>query len=120
MPEEHYPESDLIRKQTEFLSEIATHPALRQILTEIEQEPPENRLATAERIASVEALEAQGVNIPEGLRITTRYFENSDTLVRGDVIINPTAETFLESARGTLCVSVGEIVCASYGWEALQ
>lgn len=120
MSEQQSPTPDPMRQQIELLSQIATHPALRQILTQIQEAPPQDRLATAERLASIEQLEAQGVNIPEGLRVTTRYFEDPDALLRADVMVKPTAEQFLRSGGGTLCVSVGEIVCVSYGWEALQ
>lgn len=113
-------DSGALSEQTKLLSQIATHPVLRRMLSEIEQAPPQDRLATAERLASVEALAGEGVEIPEGLRITTRYFENPDSLVRGDIMMNPKADSFEAAGGGTLCVSVGEIVCVSYGWEALQ
>lgn len=109
-----------LNQQAEALSVIAASPELRKILAEIAAAPPEERLETAERIASVEALKKAGVAIPEGLRIATRYFENPNDLIWGDVMMNPEPSFFSLSGGGTTCVSVGEIVCVSYGWEPLQ
>jgi hypothetical protein len=117
MPDESYSGPDPVSEQTALLAQIATHPAVRRIIHEIEQAPAQDRLATAERVATVQALEADGLDVPDGLRVTTRYFEDPSTLLRGEVVVKPTAEMFAESAGGTLCVSVGEIVCVSYGWE---
>lgn len=111
--------SDAISDQIKLLTQISTHPALRQILSEIQKAPAEQRLATAERIASVDALAAKGVEIPKGLKISTRYFENPNAVVRGDVMMNPKPD-LMRAAGGTLCVSVGEIICVSYGWETAQ
>jgi hypothetical protein len=106
--------------QVQLLTSFATHPALRRILKEIQDAPPEQRLATAERIATAEALQAEGLQIPPGLKITTRYFEDPKAIVLGEVMLKPAEENFAEGGGGTLCLSVGEIVCASYGWEALK
>lgn len=111
---------DLSSEQIQLLSQIATLPALRNILRQIGEAPPEERLALAERIATAEALEAQGLKIPPGVKITTRYFENPKAVVRGEVMLKPTEEQFAEAGGGTLCVSVGEIICGSYGWEVVQ
>jgi hypothetical protein len=111
---------DLSPEQIQLLAQFATHPAVRKVLRDIEAAPPEERLATAERIATAENLAAQGLTIPPGLKITTRYFEDPRAVVRGDVMLKPTKEQFAEAGGGTVCISVGEIVCGSYGWEAAQ
>src|SRR3546814_11171239 len=62
----------------------------------------------------------RGLNAPEGMRVTTRYFEAPRATVRGDAPISTTESTAasgaeLEAQAASVCVSIGFIVCASVG-----
>ncbi|MGW6544108.1 hypothetical protein ACWGBH_14820 [Streptomyces massasporeus] len=104
------------------LAEVASHPEFTRMLREIEQVPEAERLAKATELASVDELAKRGIPIPEGFRLTTRFFENPESAVRGDAAITlpePTAGVDPE-ARATVCGSIGYIVCGSVGGEVLQ
>ena len=116
--------SHQLRDQTAALAEIAASPELHAALAKIAAAPPSKRLGVAEQVATVDALRKAGVKVPSDLRITTRYFENTDALTRGDVLLDPPATTPAaaqprRASGGTLCVSIGEIVCVTYGRELL-
>jgi hypothetical protein len=101
------------------LSEVASHPEFTRMLREIERAPEAERVAKATQLASVDELAKRGVPIPDGFRLTTRFFENPEAAVRGDVAVTlpePTPGVAPE-ARTTVCGSIGYIVCGSVGGE---
>lgn len=112
---------DLTPDQIKFLTDVATHPAVRDVLKQINSAPPEERLATAERIATAETLATQGLTIPPGLKITTRYFEETNAVVSGEVLA-PSKELLVETGmHDTVCVSVGvPPLCISYGYQVAE
>ncbi len=111
------------REQIENLVEVVTRSEFTSLLHEIENAPEADRPEVAQRLATVSTLRERGLPIPEGLRITTRVFENPDDprTVATSIVDDRSPEGIARQASGgTICVSVGEIVCVSYGWEALQ
>ncbi|WP_142215263.1 hypothetical protein [Streptomyces sp. SLBN-118] len=116
------PTPEQLKELSKVLAEVASHPEFTKILKEIEQTPESERLAKATRLASVDELTRRGIPVPEGFRLTTRYFENPSSVTRGDVAVTlpqlPAGGDELE--RITVCASVGYIVCASVGGEVLQ
>lgn len=106
------------------ISAVATRPEFVQILREIHSAPESERLSTAERLASLEELRARGLDLPEGSRITTRYFEEPVGDIGGSLLLS-TETTAAEPISGvsashtTICYSVGAIVCVSVGHEEI-
>ncbi|WP_206269288.1 hypothetical protein [Streptomyces alfalfae] len=111
------PTPEQIKELSARLAEVASHPEFTQMLREIEESPDSERLATATRLASVDELTARGIPVPEGFRLTTRYFENPASVTRGDVATSLPEPPEEDLARATVCASVGYIVCASVGGE---
>jgi hypothetical protein len=103
---------------TDQLARIVSHPGFTELVKEIEEAPDGDRMAAAQRLATVQELERRGVEAPEGLRITTRYFEDPDSQLRGDIATDQSG-THSDVASGTLCTSLGFFACVSYG-EQLQ
>jgi hypothetical protein len=111
------------REQIESLVDVVTRAEFTDLLRAIENAPEADRPEVAQQVATVSALRERGIPIPEGLRITTRVFENPDdprTIATSTVDDRRPEAAAREAGGGTVCVSVGEILCVSYGWEALQ
>jgi hypothetical protein len=102
---------DHIREASEALIRVVTSPQYLAVAAEINALPlPERERATLE-LMTVDGLRSRGLQVPDGLRISPRWFEppaagrNADN---AEVLAHGAAEL------GT-CVSVGEIVCVSQG-----
>jgi hypothetical protein len=73
------PTKDELLEQTHRLTEFVSHPVLLEELRDLERVPESRRLEEAQRRLSLQALSAKGVPVPDGIRITLRYFENPET-----------------------------------------
>ncbi|WP_328914123.1 MULTISPECIES: hypothetical protein [unclassified Streptomyces] len=116
MNEDLSPEA--VRDASEQLIRVVTSPEYLALAAEINALPVDDRFeATAARLTP-EALRERGLEIPEALRISPRWFEppTAGALSAEDVLAHSnTTTTAPISTAPTLCVSVGEIVCVSYG-----
>jgi hypothetical protein len=115
MNEDLSPEA--VRDASEQLIRVVTSPEYLELAAEINALPVEDRLtATAERLTP-EALRERGLELPEALRISPRWFEPpQDGVLTADEVLAHTASAVAPIQKGgTLCVSVGEVVCVSYG-----
>jgi hypothetical protein len=66
------------------LANTASAPAFLQMMVEVHETPPSRRLAVAGRVASLKTLAEQGIPTPSTFRVTTRTFEDPQTLVAHD------------------------------------
>lgn len=109
----HLVQENLIREQTEQLTSVITSPGFISVLEELHATPEAERRQRAAELASVEELERRGVVAPEGLRFTTRRFEDpaDGVLSAGDLKLQ---RGDIDPRMG-VCASVGWIVCVSYG-----
>lgn len=109
----HVVQEHLIREQTEQLTSVITSPGFISVLEELHATPEAERRQRAVELASVGELERRGVVAPEGLRFTTRQFEDpaDGVLSAGDLKLQ---RGDLDPRMG-VCASVGWIVCVSYG-----
>ena len=86
-----------VREQLADLAQVVSNPQFTAIINEIEQAPEAERVDTASRLASVAELEARGIPIPQGMRVTTRWFENVELdRVRGERLL---AESIVNRGR---------------------
>jgi hypothetical protein len=74
-----------IQEQIEALNQVASHPAVISAMKELAELPEEERLDAARRLATPEALRDRGASLPEGFRITTRYFEEPGASIQNQV-----------------------------------
>ncbi|MYS24722.1 hypothetical protein GA0115240_16804 [Streptomyces sp. DvalAA-14] len=120
MNEDLSPES--MREASEQLIRVVTSPEYLELAAEINALPVDERFeATAERLTP-EALRTRGLELPEALRISPRWFEppTAGVLTADDVLAHGANVAAPVAPGGTLCVSVGEIVCVSYGSSAAE
>lgn len=73
------PDRDEIRKLSKQLAELVTDPRFKEAVAELQSLPPNQRQKGFDRIASVDALKARGLKLPNGLRTSPRYFEDPET-----------------------------------------
>jgi hypothetical protein len=110
-----------VREHIQTLAGLVAQPQFATLLEEIEKAPEDDRPEVAQRLATVSALRERRIPVPEGLRITTRVFENpDDPRILATSIVDdraPGAAADLVAARPTLCVSIGFIVCVTIGDE---
>src|SRR5512133_2316254 len=103
------------RAQIDELSRVVRNPEFLRMISEIEATPPDRRPRVARQFATREALSDRSIPLPEGFRVTLRWFEDGarpKTLAERQISpIRPEAELAL--ARPTICASVGVVVCAS-------
>ena len=103
-----------LRAASEALVKVVTSPQYLAIAAEINALPEEEREAATLRLLTVDALRERGLEVPEGLRISPRWFEPPEVGLASD-----TAEVLAHNSvpvpPPTVCVSVGFIVCVSYG-----
>jgi hypothetical protein len=113
-----------VQQQIDDLAQVVRHPQFSALIMEIQGTPEEERAETASRLASISELEERGIPIPQGLRITTRWFEKPE-LERGqgerllaEATVDRRRTTPPEGSEElTVCGSVGYIVCGSVGGE---
>lgn len=90
--------------EIQVLSELIAHPEMQRITDEILAAPESERLELVNKIATPEALAARGIPVPEGVKITTRYFEDPPT---GAVVDGPEHGERLERYTQTMCFRFG-------------
>jgi len=64
-----------VKKEMDAMIEMITHPAFVDAMKTMKQTPNSKRLALGKEVLSVQSLKSKGVKMPEGMRVTTRYFE---------------------------------------------
>lgn len=64
-----------LQRMTAQLADVVTNPKFTAAVEELQQLPPDERLAAFDRIASTNALRARGLEFPDDLRTSPRYFE---------------------------------------------
>lgn len=64
-----------LQRETQELIEALTAPAYVAALRAVKDAPESERLLEASKRLTPDALRAQGVPLPEGMRISSRYFE---------------------------------------------
>jgi len=103
--------------QIQEMTSIATHPAMLNVLKQIEQAPPGQKFDVAKGLATREALAAAGLELPPEGRVSMREFEDKTqhAVKTEEVLAPPTITPAVSGNGGTWCTSVGYIVCVSYG-----
>jgi hypothetical protein len=66
----------LLRSETQKIIDALTAPEYVAALRAVRATPTEQRLAEAAKRLTPEALRQQGVKLPDGMRISSRYFES--------------------------------------------
>jgi len=74
MPEQLI-DANKVRKEMDAMIEMTTHPEFVAAMKAMKETPLQGRKSFGEQNLTVEALKAKGVPLPEGIRVTTRYFE---------------------------------------------
>jgi hypothetical protein len=117
MNEDLTPES--IRDASEKLIEVVTSPEYLELAAEINALPVADRFEAISERLTPGALRARGLELPEELRISPRWFEppQAGVLTADDVLAHTAAPVAPVSG---LCVSLGEIICVSYGSSVAQ
>lgn len=105
-----------VRTASEALIDVITSPQYLGVAAEINALPEEEREAATFRLLTVDELRKRGLQIPDGLRVSPRWFEPPEAGRDAD-----SAEVLAHDAAAagdTWCVSVGVIACISHGVEA--
>lgn len=131
-PPKHPADQLAVSAQVGHLVSVVTQPAFRRLIKEVEGTPSEQRLEAATRLATVDNLRARGVSIPQGLRLSMRWFENDPGITHGSLTGTPEAPAVTKEAAApeaaaaeaamipaglTICLSLGFFICASVGWS---
>ena len=64
-----------VRQEMETMIEMITHPAFVDAMKTMKASTPKRRIELGKELLTVKALSSSGVKIPDGMRLTTRYFE---------------------------------------------
>ncbi len=64
-----------VRQEMDAMVDMITHPAFVAAMKNMKASPVSKRREIGKETLTVDALRAQGVTIPRGMRLTTRYFE---------------------------------------------
>jgi len=64
-----------VKKEMDQLITMITHPAFVDAMKQMKASPVSKRRELGTKVLTVKSLKAQGVDIPPGMRLTTRYFE---------------------------------------------
>jgi hypothetical protein len=117
-------DSQSTRDMIEDLIKVVSHPVFNKLLSELGSVEPSKRDAFLKANMSPAALAEKGVPVQQGLRVTTRYFEEpptaeSVTLKKIGEILPPIPEPAGEKTK-TVCTTVGTTVppfsvCVSEG-----
>lgn len=70
---------DKLRKEMDAMTEMLSHPEFVAAMKLIKSTPLSKRNALAKKTLTIQAPREKGVKIPEGMRLTTRYFEPGKT-----------------------------------------
>lgn len=75
-PQERFEDLDAkeLKEQLDKVVALWTHPEMIKVLQTVAQAPAKDREELVRRMANVPALKRRGVPVPEGLKVTTRYF----------------------------------------------
>jgi hypothetical protein len=100
--------------QIEEMTKVATNPVMLNLLKEIEAAPSGSKFDAARPLITREALAAKGLELPPEGRVSLREFEDrTQHVIKKDEMLAPPIVPADDG--GTLCVSVGYVVCVSYG-----
>jgi hypothetical protein len=116
------PSAQRIAALSDRLSKVTSHAGFLGLLQKLQDTPPEKRKQFVRDNMNTKALAAAGVPTPEGLRSVVRVFEDPQaavitseaTQIDAASADGSRSEDAL-SVGGTLCTSLGMIVCVSYG-----
>lgn len=67
--------ADKVRKEMDAMIEMISHPEFVASMKAMKETPLKKRKEFGEQNLTVDALKAKGVKLPDGMRVTTRYFE---------------------------------------------
>ena len=70
-----YTDAAAVKKEMDVMVNMITHPAFVDAMKTLKATPVAKRRATGKKILTVDVLKKKGVDIPDGMRLTTRYFE---------------------------------------------
>lgn len=70
-----------VKKEMDVLINMITHPAFVDAMKKMKASPVSKRRELGKKLLNIDVLKAQGVEIPPGMRLTTRYFEPGRTEV---------------------------------------
>jgi len=107
-------DEDVLRRQVEVLNEVTDTPQFHGLLDELRAAAPEDRRDLAKKIQWVDRLQEGGVEVPTGLRMTERSFEDPTDGHVAEVGDFSPSQTCIQPQMGG-CVSIGYFVCVSYG-----
>lgn len=96
------------------LTKTVSHPEFDSLVREIEEQPENDRLAYAQRFATVLELKKRGVPINDQFRICIRMFEDNEepsTAYDKIFVSGP-----VQAGSWTICASLGYILCVSVGY----
>lgn len=109
---------DQVRDQLSRLGEIVGSDEFVGVIERLEEASEEERPEVVREVASVDFFREQGIPTPEGLRVSPRIFESPDSSLNA-VEFKPfegmDPQTTLPQPQAAVCVSIGYIICASYG-----
>jgi hypothetical protein len=104
-----------VEKIAREIGVLVAHPQYQALIEELERTPEHERVEAARRLATRDELTRRGIPLPEGFRITLRWFEDHDARWP---LKEATEQTPVPvQAAWTICGSIGFIVCASAGRE---
>jgi hypothetical protein len=67
--------ADKVRKEMDVMIEMITHPEFVASMKAMKETPLKKRREFGEQNLTLKALKAKGIKLPDGMRVTTRYFE---------------------------------------------
>lgn len=109
------------QKRAEQLAALVTDEKFMELLEEVERKPADQRGDALHEILTPDGLRRRGVSVPEGLKISTRWFvapSESEPFTSNPVWPPKTTEEPKAASKPTLCVSVGTPgvpICVSVG-----
>jgi hypothetical protein len=104
-----------VEKGAREIGALVAHPQYQALIEELERTPERERVEVARRLATRDELIRRGIPLPEGFRITLRWFEDHEE--RWPVKEVTEQNVVPVRAGWTICGSVGWIVCVSAGRE---
>lgn len=68
-------DAEKVKSEMKAMVKMTSHPAFVAAMKNLKETPLDQRLDVGRETLTVEALKAQGVDMPDQMRLTTRYFE---------------------------------------------